>query len=71
MNNKTKIFCPHCSPSFVSEYSPAPKGTVFLIIKEGKFGKFAGCPNFPKCKHSVSLKQKENIIDYEDELRPY
>lgn len=44
---KTDIKCPHC-------------GNV-LVIREGKYGKFLGCSNFPTCKH---------IQPFEDEKTP-
>lgn len=29
-----------------------------MIIKNGKFGKFAACPNYPKCKNTKPLNQE-------------
>lgn len=34
-------FCPKCSKK--------------LVIREGKFGKFIGCSNYPNCNYSKSL----------------
>ena len=28
-----------------------------MVIKNGKFGKFAACPNFPKCRNTKSLSE--------------
>lgn len=47
-----------------------------MIVKEGKFGKFAACPNYPKCKNTKPLKQeskateevKNEIADFKCEL---
>jgi len=30
-----------------------------MLIREGKFGKFLGCANFPKCKNIMSLQKEE------------
>jgi len=32
-----------------------------MIVKEGKFGKFAACPNYPKCKFTKPLKSTPTI----------
>ncbi len=47
-----------------------------MIVKEGKFGKFAACPNYPKCKNTKPLKPetkavqevKKEIADFKCEL---
>ena len=41
---QTKIKCPDCGS--------------YLIIKDGKYGEFYGCSNFPNCKYSRSLNVK-------------
>ena len=68
-----RLYCPMCTKVDhvgTGRYCKE-EDIVWLKKKEGKYGKFAGCPNFPKCKYSVSLERKEYYIDYEDELRPY
>ncbi len=30
-----------------------------MIVKEGRFGKFAACPNYPKCKNTQPLYKKK------------
>lgn len=40
--------------------------TGTLALKDGKYGWFWGCSNFPKCTHSEShkdIKTKNNSID--------
>ena len=32
-----------------------------MIIKNGRFGKFAACPNYPKCKNTKTLDKDGNI----------
>ena len=44
----TKILCPKCDGYF--------------ILKDGKFGTFAGCSNFPKCKETKKIYQL--VLDY-------
>jgi len=41
-NERVEKTCPDCR--------------VELVIKEGKFGKFIGCSNYPKCKYTDSLE---------------
>jgi DNA topoisomerase-1 len=40
-----------------------------MVIKNGKFGKFAACPNFPKCKNTKSLTETkpEETVEKEKE----
>ncbi|MBQ7411600.1 MAG: type I DNA topoisomerase [Clostridia bacterium] len=47
-----------------------------MVIKTGKFGKFAACPNYPKCKNTKTLNkdgtiaepQKPTVADFKCEL---
>ena len=34
---------------------PCSKCGAMMVIKEGKFGKFLACPNYPKCKNIQSI----------------
>lgn len=46
---------------------------AFMVIKNGKFGKFLACPNFPKCKNTASLdggKSFSTPVDTSFSLRP-
>ena len=36
-----------------------PKCGAVLLLREGKYGKFLGCSNFPKCKFGRPLNQKK------------
>lgn len=31
----------------------------FMVIKKGRYGKFLACPNYPECKNTKPLKDKE------------
>lgn len=33
-----------------------------MIVKNGRFGKFAACPNYPTCKNTKPLNAKENTV---------
>lgn len=33
-----------------------------MVIKNGKYGKFLACPNFPTCKNTKPLEQKEPTV---------
>ena len=37
-----------------------------LIIKNGRFGKFAACPSYPECKFTMPLDKDGNIIKKEE-----
>lgn len=37
-----------------------------MILKTGKFGKFAACPNYPKCKNTKTLNKDGNLIESKD-----
>ena len=34
-----------------------------MIIKNGRFGKFAACPNYPKCKNTKTLDKNGNLAE--------
>ncbi|MCL2099049.1 MAG: type I DNA topoisomerase [Oscillospiraceae bacterium] len=41
-----------------------------LIVKNGRFGKFAACPNYPECKFTVKLGRDGSIIKKEEQPQP-
>lgn len=46
---ETNIICENCGAT--------------MIIKNGRFGKFAACPNYPKCKNTKTLDKDGKIQD--------
>ncbi len=32
---------------------------VFMVVKRGRFGKFLACPNYPECKNTKPLNEKD------------
>ncbi|MDD4125581.1 MAG: DNA topoisomerase, partial [Eubacteriales bacterium] len=38
-----------------------------MVVKEGRYGKFAACPNYPSCKNTKKLNTAENKKDGEKE----
>lgn len=38
-----------------------------MIVKNGRYGKFAACPNYPKCKNTKQLGKKSSRADTEKE----
>ena len=38
-----------------------------LVVKNGRFGKFAACPNYPECKFTMRLDKNGNIIKKEEQ----
>lgn len=77
--NERIDYCPNCTKTYWDYTTPwgplAPRlysdNPVWLIKKDGKYGEFFGCPNFPKCDHARTIKKAASYVDYEDELRPY
>jgi DNA topoisomerase-1 len=41
-----------------------------LIVKNGRFGKFAACPSYPECKFTLRLSRDGIIIKKEDQPEP-
>jgi len=42
--------------STVKSNNMCPRCYIELIEKNGKYGKFLGCPNFPKCFYTKNVK---------------
>ena len=36
-----------------------------MIVKNGRFGKFAACPNYPQCKNTKPLNAAEQAEEKE------
>ncbi len=34
-----------------------------MVVKKGRFGRFAACPNYPKCKNTKQLDSTGNIVE--------
>ena len=41
-----------------------------MIIKKGRFGKFAACPNYPKCKNTKPLTKDGKVIENIEQTDP-
>ncbi len=41
-----------------------------MIQREGRYGKFAACPNYPKCKNTKRLETKEVPAETEEDRQP-
>lgn len=39
---------------------------AFMVIKKGRFGKFLACPNYPECKTTKPLKEKETVEETDE-----
>lgn len=54
--------------TFVKKESDEPSDEVCekcgtqMVIKNGRYGKFLACPNYPKCKNIKSLQEKNAIV---------
>jgi DNA topoisomerase-1 len=52
---ETDIICEHCGSR--------------MIVKNGRFGKFAACPNYPACKNTKPLaKTSEGLVEKKPEI---
>jgi DNA topoisomerase-1 len=50
------------SPDEVSNFRCEKCGRL-MVFKQGKFGKFLACPNYPTCKNTKTLDKDGNIIE--------
>ena len=41
-----------------------------MVYKNGKFGRFLACPNFPKCRNTKALDENGNVVDKENPKQP-
>lgn len=41
--------------------TPCDKCGAMMVIKNGKFGKFLACPNFPTCRNTKTIIEKINV----------
>jgi DNA topoisomerase I len=41
-----------------------------LSLRLGKFGAFVGCSNYPECKHTMQLFEKDGDVDADGERKP-
>lgn len=41
-----------------------------MVYKNGKFGRFLACPNFPKCRNTKALDKNGNVVDKENPKQP-
>ncbi len=56
-NEETDIVCENCGSK--------------MIVKNGRFGKFAACPNYPTCKNTKPLaKTGEGLVEKKAEIAP-
>jgi ssDNA-binding Zn-finger/Zn-ribbon topoisomerase 1 len=55
--DSTGVICPYCKDGI-------------LIERNGRYGKFIGCTNFPKCKHSVGPLQ-DLYTDYKNQITEF
>ena len=48
-----------------------------MVVRTSKFGKFAACPNFPKCRNTKSLtpdveeKKEEKAVEKKEDVAPF
>lgn len=42
-----------------------------MIVKNGRFGKFAACPNYPTCKNTKPLVKNEQGEEKQQEIAPF
>ena len=49
------------APPVVSDVKCEKCGSL-MVIKEGRYGKFLACPNYPKCKNTRPLEESDEIL---------
>jgi DNA topoisomerase-1 len=55
---QTDLICEHCGAK--------------MIVKNGRYGKFAACPNYPECKNTKPLTKKSaDSEDKQPEIAPF
>ena len=57
MHDGTKAKIPD-EPSDV----PCDKCGAMMVIRNGKFGKFLACPNYPACKNTKPLEEEKKVV---------
>lgn len=56
-DEETDIICENCGKK--------------MIVKNGRFGKFAACPNYPACKNTKPLtKSGDSLVEKKSEIAP-
>jgi ssDNA-binding Zn-finger/Zn-ribbon topoisomerase 1 len=55
-----------CVPRKVPVRCPACNG--LMVVREGKFGKFHGCSNFPKCRDGPTFTVTHEPVLSDDDL---
>ena len=60
-----------------AEPIPAQKADIIcekcgaqMVIKKGRFGEFAACPNYPKCKNTKPLTEKKDPEKKKEDAKP-
>lgn len=52
----------------IDEDLRCPKRGTSLVARNGKYGNFYGCPNYPRCKYACSMDYESREMDYDDWL---
>ncbi len=55
------VKAPKITPSFEESTVPCEKCGALMVYKEGKFGKFLACPNYPACRNTKALNSDGTV----------
>ena len=55
-NEETDIICEKCGSK--------------MVVKSGRFGRFAACPNYPECKNTKRIDKNNNPVSKEPAVEP-
>ena len=72
LDKQFRKYCPICSK--VDEWQDGctvaieSENPVWLIKRNGKYGEFWGCPNFPKCEFTISIRKYQYLWTDDDEF---
>ena len=41
---------------------PCDKCGTMMVVRQGRFGKFLACPNYPSCKNTKPLEEEKKVV---------
>lgn len=49
------FFPPSLKSLFQKKYGKCPECGHYLVLRKGKYGKFIGCSNYPRCRYTQRI----------------
>ena len=63
------IKCPECSKEISDKAKNCPNCGSPLVKKNGRYGTFLSCTNYPKCRFSMNYKLTKNEKDLNNDRK--